>query len=165
MAYDLYTDHAEMTPDGEPEPILLEEWRAAVAATEGVRLFSGEIHTSTIPGPWVIRTRATEGDAEVWFPREGQWYWAFRWEGGWATFSARVASGDMSHPVWAAAVSLASRLRAVIRGDEGETYDLQTGPARSPAGFDRGHSSHPVWAAAVALASRLGATFRGNKGQ
>lgn len=71
----------------------------------------------------------------------------------------------MSDPVWAAAVSLALRLRAVIRGDHGETYDLQTGQDRSPAGFDRGHSPHPVWAAAVASASRLGATLRGDKGE
>src|SRR5438552_1468230 len=34
---------------------------------------------------------------------------------------------DASHPVWAAAVALASHLDAVIRGDEGEIYDLQTG--------------------------------------
>jgi hypothetical protein len=169
MAYDLHIEHAENTPDGEFEPIPLEDWRAAVAATEGVRLFAGEFHTLTIPGPrkslplrimrlllsWrargspaahlpstagdrpppaagtqrVIRIRATEGDVEAWFPGDGQWYWAFTWREGSASLPARFEPGDASHPVWAAAVKLASRLGAVIRGDEGETYDLQTGRA------------------------------------
>jgi hypothetical protein len=126
MAYDLHIEHSTMTPDGEPEPIPLTEWRDAVAATEGVRLFAGEVHTSTIPRG-VIRIRATEGDAEVWFSRDGRWNWAFRWQEGSVAFPARFEPGDASHPVWAAAVKLASRLSAVIRGDEGETYDLQTG--------------------------------------
>ena len=35
--------------------------------------------------------------------------------------------GDVSHPVWVAAVGLASHLDANICGDEGETYDLHRG--------------------------------------
>jgi hypothetical protein len=107
MACDLHIEHSKMTPDGEPEPIPLAEWRDAVAATDGVRLFAGEVHTSTIPGPRVIRIRATEGDAEIWFPRDGQWYWAFRWQEGSVAFPARFEPGDASHLVWAAAVKLA----------------------------------------------------------
>jgi hypothetical protein len=164
MSYNLHIEHAEMTEEKEPVPIILEQWRAAVAATEGVRLFAGKVHILDIPGH-VIRSAANEGDVEVWFPKDRQWHWAFRWEGGSASFSSRVGPGDMSHPVWAAAVSLVSRLGAVIRGDEGETYDLQTGHARGPARFDPGDPSHPVWAAAVALASRLGTMFRGDKGE
>ena len=41
--------------------------------------------------------------------------------------NARFETGDSSDPVWVASVALASRLRAVIRGDEGEIYDLLTG--------------------------------------
>ena len=46
---------------------------------------------------------------------------------GSAAFKARFEAGDASHPAWAAAVSLADRLGAEIRGDAGEVYDLQTG--------------------------------------
>jgi hypothetical protein len=96
-----------MTEEEEPAPILLEEWRAAVAATEGVRLFAGKVHG--LDGH-VLSSPGNEGDVEVWSQKDRQWHWGFRWEGGSATFSARVGPGDMSHPVWAAAVSLASRL-------------------------------------------------------
>jgi hypothetical protein len=122
MAYDLHIERSKMT--GEPEPIPLAEWRDAVAATDGVRIFAGEVHT--FPLPWtkqIIHIPANEGDAEVWWPDDGAWVWVFRWRKGSASFPARFDP----HPVWAAAVKLASRLSAVIRGDQGETYDLQTG--------------------------------------
>jgi hypothetical protein len=34
---------------------------------------------------------------------------------------------NTSDPSWQAAIALASRLDAIIRGDEGEVYDLTTG--------------------------------------
>jgi len=68
-----------------------------------------------------------EGDAEVYFPKDGKWVPVFRWTGESASFAARFEPGDVSHPVWKTAVALASRLAAVIRGDEGEIYDLETG--------------------------------------
>ena len=55
-----------MTEENEPVPILLEEWRAAVAATEGVRLFAGKAHILDI-AEHGIRSFANEGDVEVWF--------------------------------------------------------------------------------------------------
>ena len=121
MAYDL---HIEREADEAP-PILLEEWGIAVAATEGVRLFTGDAHSFTNPKTGeVIEIGRREGDAEVFFREDGKWHSAFRWRGDSAIFSARFEPG---HPVWAAAVELASRLKAAIRGDEGEIYDLQTG--------------------------------------
>jgi hypothetical protein len=74
---------------------------------------------------------AHEGDAEVLFP-DGEWHPVFKWFEGSGSFSAGFEPGDASHPVWAAAVSLATRLGAVIRGEEGETYQLQTGQMRRP---------------------------------
>ncbi len=47
----------------------------------------------------------------------------FRWFRGSVSFAARFEPGDIAHPVWTAAVSLASLLGAVIRGDDGELYD------------------------------------------
>jgi hypothetical protein len=128
MAYDLHIER--MTEDSQPapHPITLEDWKAAIAATEGVRLFAAEAHAITNPVTGeTIRIRAREGDAEVFFPDLGEWRPAFRWGDGSAAFAARFEPGDRTHPVWVAAVALASHLGAVICGDGGEVYDPGTG--------------------------------------
>ena len=107
--------------------IPLEEWRAAVAVTEGVRLFGGRAHVAEAPTGQIIKVSANEGDAEVFFPSDDRWYPVFTWFEGSASFAARLDPADASNPVWAVAASLATRLGAVIRGDEGELYDLRTG--------------------------------------
>lgn len=128
MAYDLHIERKGDSPESDPKPILLTEWCAAVASTEGVRLFAAQAHTITNPKTGeVISIPAREGDVEVFFSDGGQWHSVFRWRGDSAVFASRVDPGDTSQPVWVAAVALATRLGAVIRGDEGETYDLQTG--------------------------------------
>lgn len=122
MAYDL---HIERT---EERPIALSEWCAAVEATEGVRLFAASAHTITNPKTGeVISIGARDGDTEVFFPDIGEWRSVFRWRGDSAAFSARFDPTETSHPVWRAAVALATRLKAAIRGDDGESYDFQTG--------------------------------------
>ncbi len=69
------------------------------------------------------------GDVEVFFPEDDEWIPVFYWyeRNSTASCNARFQPGDTSHPVWNAAVALASALGAVIQGDEGEVYDLQTG--------------------------------------
>jgi len=122
MAYDLHIERA-----GE-NPIVLKEWRAAVQSTNGVRLFATAAHTVTNPKTGeVISIGSREGDTEVFFPDIREWHSVFRWRGESAVFAARFEPGDASHPVWIAAVALASRLGATIRGDEGEIYNLLTG--------------------------------------
>lgn len=76
---------------------LLRSWTRA-RGTEGDR------QPSAAEAQRVIRIRTTEGDAEVWFPRDGQWYWVFHRQEGSASFPARFEPGDASHPVWVAAV-------------------------------------------------------------
>ena len=121
MAYDLHIERA-----GE-QPLTLNEWLAAVGATEGLRLFAAAARTVTNPQTGeVISIRASEGDAEVLFP-DGERRSVFRWRGQSAVFAVRFDPTETSHPVWRAAVSLATHLEAVIRGDEGEVYDFQTG--------------------------------------
>ena len=122
MAYDLHIERVDESP------IALSEWQAAVEATEGVRLCSAAAHTITNPKTGeVISMGAREGDAEVFFPDSGKWHSVFRWRGESAIFAARFDPTETSHPAWKAAVALAAPLRAVIRGDEGEIYDLRTG--------------------------------------
>jgi len=128
MPYCLHICRPTEDLNEDPTPIALEEWRAAVAVTEGVRLFSDKAHMATVPTTGqVIKVSANEGDAEVFFSSDDRWYPVFHWHEGSAAFNARFEPGDASHPAWAAAVSLADRLGAEIRGDEGEAYDLQTG--------------------------------------
>ena len=128
MPYCLHICRPTGDPDEDLSPIPLEEWRAAVAVTEGVRLFGGKAHVATVPTTGqVIKISANEGDAEVFFQSDGRWYPVFRWFEGSASFAARLDPADASNPVWAVAASLATRLGAVIRGDEGELYDLRTG--------------------------------------
>lgn len=101
----------------------MSEWRAAVDATEGVRLLTVTAHTITTRTPGeVISLGARDGDAEVFFPESGEWHAVFRWRGKSAVFAARFDPTDTSHPVWRAAVALAARLGAAIRGDEGEVH-------------------------------------------
>lgn len=122
MAYDLHIERADESP------IALNEWRAAVEATEGVRLFAAAAHTITNPKTGeLISIGAREGDTEVLFPDTGEWHSVFRWRGESAVVAARFDPTETSHPAWRAAVGLATRLGAVIRGDEGEVYDFQTG--------------------------------------
>ena len=120
MAYDLHIEREEAIP--------LADWQAAISSTDGVRLFAAQAHTITNPKTGeVISIPKRDGDVEVLFPADKKWYPVFRWSDGSAVFTARFQPGDRSHPVWAAAVSLARQLAAVIRGDDGEVYDLETG--------------------------------------
>jgi hypothetical protein len=118
MGYDLHIERTGTDRDSEPTAIPLEDWKAALSLTEGVRLLRDRTALS-------IATR--DGDAEVLWVDDGQWRPAFSWSRGSVKFSGHLEPGDRAHPVWAAAVGLATRLGAVIRGDEGEIYDLETG--------------------------------------
>ena len=110
--------------------ISLSEWRAAVEATDGVRLHNADTHSATNPKTGEnITVRAKGGDAEVFFPDSGRWHWVFLWSSSKAVFAARFVPSETSDPAWRAAVALAKRLGATIRGDQGEMYDLKTGRA------------------------------------
>ena len=122
MAYDLHIERIGGAP------ITLEEWRAATASTDGIRLRAAVPHTITNPKTGeIISMSSREGDAEVFFTQDDRWQFVFRWRGDSAVFAARFDPIEPSHPVWAAAVGLASHLGAKIRGDDGEVYDFQTG--------------------------------------
>jgi len=115
-------------PDSDPIPISLADWKDALSRSEGVRLLGDrEVRTTNPTTGEVISIPVRDGDAEVFWADEDQWRPAFSWRRGSIKFSGHLEPGDRAHPVWAAAVLLATRLGAVIRGDEGEVYDLETG--------------------------------------
>jgi hypothetical protein len=122
VAYYLHIERADESP------IAFSEWRTAVEATEGVRLFAAAAHIGINPQTGeVLSMRAGEGDTEVFFPEENEWGSIFMWRGKSAVFAARFDTTETSHPAWRAAVALAILLGATIRGDEGEVYDPKTG--------------------------------------
>jgi hypothetical protein len=122
MGYDL---HIERTA---PTAISLEEWKEALSATKGVRPLADRAVRATNPKTGEAISIATrDGDAEVFWADEGNWRPAFSWHRGSIKFSGHLTPGDRAHPVWATAVLLAARLGAVIRGDDGEVYDLESG--------------------------------------
>lgn len=121
MAYELHIKRSD------ENPIALSEWHAAIKATEGTRIITTATHAITNPKTGeVIKVGAREGDAEVYFAESDKWQAVFRWRGKSAAFAARFDAAGPSHPVWKAAVALATRLGATIRGDSGEVYDFHT---------------------------------------
>lgn len=128
MAYELHIERLSQGGEGKRILIPLDEWKSALSATKGVRLSPPGENTITNPNTGeTICIQRRDGDAEIDFANDRTWQPAIRWFDGVAHVNARFEPGDSSEPVWTAAVTLALRLDAVIRGDEGEIYDLQTG--------------------------------------
>lgn len=110
------------------EPIPLADWKSAVSTIEGVRLRPPRVLTGKNPNTGEdVSILSGDGDVEVYFPAEQVWHLVFRWGSGKPRFTVNFKPGDLSHPAWATAVALASRLGAIIRGEKREIYDLQTG--------------------------------------
>ena len=59
IPYCLHICRPTEDPNEDPTPIPLEEWRAAVAVTEGVRFFSDKTHVATVPTTGSSRSART----------------------------------------------------------------------------------------------------------
>ena len=133
MAYELHIQILPIKRDNKV-PISLEDWKSAVLATREVRLCSSG--TSNVTNPQtgeIITIQKREGEAEVYFPKQDTWIAAFRWSRGAIHFNARFNADESSNPVWIVATALAEKLEASIQGDEGQTYNLQTGKPNTNA--------------------------------
>ena len=62
------------------QPITLEEWKAALAQVDGVRLVSQAFTVGATNENQVVLWHPQEGDAEVYNHEYSQWIFAFRWE-------------------------------------------------------------------------------------
>ena len=116
-----------LTIEREDAVISLEEWLAAVEATDGIRKCQGGRHTATNPLTGAIMSMAVEpGDVEIYDLEAGQWKFCIRWYGGSPSFNANVIAraldGDLSDPAWIALHAVVARLQASIVGEEGEAY-------------------------------------------
>jgi hypothetical protein len=108
--------------DDESE-IGLDEWRAAVAAIDGMRLASGDAFARNPRTNAKIRIPTQGGDVEVFFPECDAWVRCLSWSHGRISFRPPV---DFANPTcwfrWALA-ALATQLGARLVGDDGEVYD------------------------------------------
>lgn len=120
MAYELHIERRNGI-------IQLEDWKSAIDRVNGVRLCSSG-HSATNPRTGeVISFPRSEGDAETYSSADNTWRASFYWFNGRISFKAMLLPDNVSDPVWQIAAALASHLDAIIRGDEGEIYDLNTG--------------------------------------
>ena len=120
--------HIERRRDGVYEPISLDEWRAAVEATEGVRFAStrkSERHGCGC-GPRTVGVK--EGDVEVYFPDNDVWYLVFLWtERGAPTCSLCVEFSELVPAVRAVSNSLSTCLGAAVVDDDGHFLAAESG--------------------------------------
>src|SRR5678815_1877724 len=114
MAYELHIERLGEDRHGVATAIPLDEWKAAVSGTPGVRLCTPGIRKITYPHGASINFPIQDGDLEVYFPEEQAWEPVFHWRDGSASVNASFDPGDTTHPVWSATVALASRLGAAI---------------------------------------------------
>jgi len=120
MAYELHIEKKSGA-------IRLEDWESAVAGLHGVRFCSSDHMITNPESGEVISVPRNEGDVAVYFSEDKTWRPTFYWFNGRISFKAMLLPDNTSDPSWQAAIALASRLDAIIRGDEGEVYDLTTG--------------------------------------
>lgn len=123
MAYTIsITRNLEQDEDGPFIP--LTEWVEVVSRIEGVRLAEGDYSVRLPETGQVFTLRNNGGDTEVFFPATGAWRRVFRWNEEDISFVGTEEFGaDPDCHLRNVARKLAVALEAIVRGDDGETYD------------------------------------------
>jgi len=125
MAYEFHIVRTDQS--GEQIAIPLTEWKQAIATLQTLRLTTEDSKT-TLPDGQTLSIPHRDGDTQILEENTNQWTHAFRWrKEGQAIFRLKNGPGDGADPLWPAAVHLAKKLHCDIRGDEWESYDLETG--------------------------------------
>ena len=112
MAYELHIER--------DRAIEIEEWIKVVSSLTGLRLTEQQAAVvNHISGEQIVmESRAGDVSMEV----DGGWMPTFRLASGAVHFRAPHCT-DSSDPVMRSALLLASKLNAVVRGDDGDEYD------------------------------------------
>ncbi len=124
MAYELHIER-------ENQPIGLDEWKGAVAATDGARVNSEDAVATNPTTGKTIRIGGNEGDVEICHKSGGflgigakeSWVKVIRFRDGRASFKATADIELPNNPIRKVVASLAEALSARIVGDEGEEYE------------------------------------------
>lgn len=109
MAYELHLER-------ESGFLCYDDWLKAIEAVDGVRLYSKERYDNDPDLEQPFPFHPPEGTAEMQF--DNDWIPVFYWQGGSVVFKL----GDEAEKVLAAALAMAERMNADVRGDEGELY-------------------------------------------
>ena len=111
-----YEIHLERTP-----PFTLDEWKAAVRASDGVRLEDSGAVAVNPTTQAIVSISGKDGDAQV--NVGGQWRPCFFWRGGSVVLRATEDLTQDKSDLRKAVRQLAGKLTVSVRGDDGERYD------------------------------------------
>lgn len=138
MAYEIHViPHDSLAADS--------AWIEAVEDTPGVRIANSDGQEALNPKTGEkVAISGSPLDADIHFPDEGTWQRALFWRNGHVAINARFDFGNPEDPAWRVVSALAKRLRATIKGEEGEEYDSTTGEvSRKPSEEERSVSRGP----------------------
>ena len=122
MGYEIHIERQDS--GGQNIPITLEEWRAIVEGTDGIRLAEGRHNVTNPKTGEVISFGNAGGDAEVFLPDASTWRRAFLWSRpGRISFRAPSDWDEPTSQIRRIATALARSLGATLVGDEGEVYE------------------------------------------
>ncbi len=103
--------------------ITIDEWCAAVAQTERMRLAYNDAFALNPATSDKIRIPVRMGDVEVYFPDDGVWVPCLLWSADRISFRATADFDGSESWFRQAIVALAKQLGARVVGDEGEVYE------------------------------------------
>jgi hypothetical protein len=101
----------------------IDEWCAAVARTEGMRLARNDALAVNPTTGERIRIPAQHGDVEVYFPQDDAWIPCLWWSSGRISFRPPPDFSNPESRFRQGLVALAKQLRARLVGDDGEVYE------------------------------------------
>ena len=120
MSYEIRIERYD--DEGEPgEPITLEEWKAAVAEFDNLRVMTEPFPIYDSEGEIAFYHEAKDGDLAILIGTE--WLPAMKWDYGSACFLPSGDFGDPDDPLRATVSALARKLNAKLVGENDEFYD------------------------------------------
>lgn len=125
-----------MRPQGDAEqpdgmvPIPVDQWKAAVSKHQALRLASGEATVIDPVSGDVSTVTYNDGDVEIFDHANERWGPVFYYDPeGFASFRIPGNFDNPESPIRKMAIAIASDLKGIFQGDDGELYgDFREGP-------------------------------------